>query len=119
MSAKVLPSSDASRQKPGPGILTPTSDISLNKPNHGDIPVQLGKGRPSGSSLAMEDLLKPTIVVRVGWQPVFPGLISVTKLLAIAEPIEPTREAPHSAPAHASATRASSVVVPRSLCSGR
>lgn len=68
MSSHAALSSDASRSKSG--ILTPTSGASLNsgdKTYHGDGAGYLGsRKRASGSSSGhMEDLLNPTIVVKV------------------------------------------------------
>jgi hypothetical protein len=68
MSSHAALASDTSRSKSG--ILTPTSDASLNsgdRPYHDDeAGYSALRTRASGSpSLRMEDLLKPTIVVKV------------------------------------------------------
>jgi DNA replication regulator SLD3 len=70
MSSHVGLNSDASRPKSG--ILTPTSDGSLNSLNKTDLrdgPVSASSGprkrKHDESVLPMEELLKPTIVIKV------------------------------------------------------
>lgn len=60
--AKTVPSSDATR--PGSGILTPSSAASLNHETNGSSATLRKRKRDSST---MEDLLKPTIVVKVGF----------------------------------------------------
>lgn len=65
MSSHAALYSDASRSKSG--ILTPTSDASLNKSCHDDEPrySDSRERKRSAPILPMEDLLNPTIVVKV------------------------------------------------------
>ena len=59
---KTVPSPDATR--PGSGILTPSSAASLNHEMNGSGAALRKRKRDSST---MEDLLKPTIVVKVGF----------------------------------------------------
>lgn len=60
--AKTVPSPDATR--PGSGILTPSSATSLNHETNGSSAALRKRKRDSST---MEDLLKPTIVVKVSF----------------------------------------------------
>lgn len=60
------PTSDASRPKSG--ILTPSSEGSLNRIVTDDVPsADSRKRKRDAPGLPMEDLLIPTIVVKVPW----------------------------------------------------
>lgn len=65
MSSSALLGADASR--PQSGILTPTSDGSLNR-SHGDSPSAASESRKRKrtDSVAMDHLLQPAIALKVG-----------------------------------------------------
>ncbi|OLN95897.1 hypothetical protein CCHL11_04997 [Colletotrichum chlorophyti] len=79
-SYRQFPPSDASR--PRSGILTPTSDGSLNS-KHEALPPSHAAGtaqRKRSSSRAMGDLLNPAIVVKVGLLPQHQNIVSRRQL---------------------------------------
>ena len=81
-SSRSVPSSDASRIQSG--ILTPTSATSLNHDSNRDITSSRKRKRDSS---ALEELLKPTIVLKVGVMS--PGDLVSSCLVLTCDPPQP------------------------------